>query len=200
MPFSTIVIIIPILSFSVVSIAIIIERFLFLKKNKINIDKYKSFLPSNFIELKNYCLKNNKNIFNNMLISFFSSFFSSKVEMDEYLDSSFTSIYLNMQKRVNYLGIFAKLSTLLGLFGTVIGMIMAFNNIVAKGISNAGIVASGISTALITTAVGLAVAIPSTFFHDFFQSKIETEIKKMEIVVSDIIAAYAKKRKEVVKS
>ncbi len=196
MTFSTIVVIVPILSFSIFSIAIIIERFLFLRVNRINVEKYKSFLPYNFIGLKNYCLENKKNIFNNVLISLFSSSFLSKAEMDEYLDSSFTNIYLSMQKRISYLGIFAKLSTLLGLFGTVIGMISAFNNIVAKGISNAGIVASGISTALITTAVGLAVAIPATFFHDFFQHWIENEIKKMEIVTSDIISAYIKKRKE----
>lgn len=195
MNFSTIIIIVPILTFSIISIAIIIERFLFLRKNSINIEKYKSFLPYNFAQLKEYCEKNRKNLFNNMLLSLFSSSFLTKSEMDEYLDSSFTNIYLNMQKRVNYLGIFARLSTLLGLFGTVIGMILAFNNIVEKGISNAGIVASGISTALITTAVGLAVAIPSTFFHDFFQNRIDSEIKKMEIVISDIIAAYIKKRK-----
>jgi len=195
MTLSTIIIIAPILSFSVISIAIIIERFLFLKNQSVNVDKYKSFLLVNFIGLKEYCLQNKNSLFNSMLLSLFSSSFLSKAEMDEYLDSNFTNIYLNMQKRVSYLGIFAKLSTLLGLFGTVIGMISAFNNIVAKGISNASIVASGISTALITTAVGLAVAIPSTFFHDFFQHKIENEIKKMEIIVSEIVAAYIKKRK-----
>ena len=86
------------------------------------------------------------------------------------------------------MGIFAKLSTLLGLLGTVTGMIQSFNSIVAKGISTASIVAGGISQALITTAAGLIIAIPATFFYEYFNEKTNREVHKMEIITSDLLS------------
>ncbi|MCG8568688.1 MAG: MotA/TolQ/ExbB proton channel family protein [Spirochaetes bacterium] len=190
MQVSSIVIIIPIIVFSIFSIAIILDRMLFLRKNKINLIEYQTFFPANIYQLKkNIQNKDYKTPFENIVHRIFNTSISNRSELNELLDSSFAQVYLEYHKRINYLGIFSKLATLLGLFGTVIGMILAFNNIVEKGISTASIVAGGISTALITTAIGLSVAIPTTFFHDYFQHKIEKEIKKMEIILSEIINA-----------
>ncbi len=193
MSLSTIVVITPIIIFSILAIAIVIDRFKFLYKNRINMTDY--VRPDESIaELADKINIGEKSLVNNTLRSFVNSSFTTKEELNEFVDAEFSYLHLEYYKRVGYLGIFARLSTLLGLFGTVIGMISAFNNIVEKGISNAAIVAEGISTALITTAVGLAVAIPSTFFHDFFERQIESELKKIEIVVSTLFQKKFRKR------
>jgi biopolymer transport protein ExbB len=193
MNITTVLIIIPIVAFSIISGAIIVERFLFFRRNRINLLLYRKFLPANLSGLKEHVSEQvEHHLFSGMLSRLFSYSAMTRDEIREFLDSSFSEVYLQYNKRVGMLGIFAKLSTLLGLFGTVTGMIMAFNNIVSQGISTASIVAGGISAALITTAIGLSVAIPTTFFHDFFMHKIDDEIKKMEIIVSDILVSLYK--------
>jgi biopolymer transport protein ExbB len=68
----------------------------------------------------------------------------------------------------------------LGLLGTVIGMIKVFNAITSEGVGDPTVLAGGISEALITTAAGLLVAIPSLMFYRYFQGKVEQLVLRME--------------------
>ena len=81
---------------------------------------------------------------------------------------------------LNALGTIAAVTPLLGLLGTVIGMISVFTNITTVGVGNPAQLAGGISQALITTAGGLMVAIPSLMFHRFFRGKVDGLIVDME--------------------
>ena len=69
---------------------------------------------------------------------------------------------------------------MLGLLGTVIGMIKVFSVIVTAGVGDPGVLAGGISEALITTAAGLTVAIPSLIFHRHLKRKIDDLVVAME--------------------
>ncbi len=195
MNFQTFIIVIPIFAFSVLGIAIIIERFMFFSKNHIDFDKYRYSVINDTYNFKSTIINNAKTVFDVFLKELFMLKTVSKQQLNEFIDSRISSIEMDYEKRISYLGIFAKLSTLLGLFGTVIGMIFAFDQIVTKGISNASIVASGIKTAMLTTAIGLAVAIPATFFHDFFKNLIIKEKRKMEIIISEVILQFSKNSK-----
>ena len=186
--------------FSIISLSIIIERFVFFSRYKINLNTYRTFIPNEISTLKQSLLtkssgsSNNKiTPFDTILLSILTLPIINRTEMRERLDAKFTEVYMIYHSKVNILGIFAKLSTLLGLFGTVTGMIESFNNIVDKGVSTASIVASGISSALITTAAGLIIAIPVTFFYEYFNDKIDGEIRKMEIITSDLLSALIDK-------
>lgn len=180
--------------FSFIACAIIMERIIFLSKNRINTQFYRSFLPDRINELKQSLASSRKPlVFEPVLLMILKTNTINRAELKERLDGQFTELYLLYHKRINLLGIFAKLSTLIGLLGTVTGMIQSFNNIVEKGISTASIVASGISQALITTAAGLIIAIPATFFYEYFNEKIDHEIRKMEIITSDLISTLIDK-------
>ncbi|HOV14858.1 MAG TPA: MotA/TolQ/ExbB proton channel family protein [Spirochaetota bacterium] len=198
MEFSTILtisVILPIIMFSIVSFAIIVDKFSFLSKNKINSFFYKNhFLKKDVISLKNELGKEKVNLLNTLMTEIFKANFTTRSELEEYIDSQMTSIYIEYQKRLNYLGIFAKLSTLTGFLGTVLGMIISFNNIVEKGVSTASVVAGGISAALITTAVGLVVAIPITFFNEYFTNKVELEMQKSQIIVSEALSLMFRRK------
>lgn len=77
-----------------------------------------------------------------------------------------------LEKRVSFLATTASTTPFIGLFGTVWGIMNAFQNIGQAGSTSLAIVAPGISEALVTTAIGLAVAIPAVIGYNFLQSKI----------------------------
>ncbi|MCL4147905.1 UNVERIFIED_CONTAM: hypothetical protein GTU68_043178 [Idotea baltica] len=85
-----------------------------------------------------------------------------------------------LEKYLNALGTIAAVTPLLGLLGTVIGMISVFTNITSVGVGNPAQLAGGISTALVTTASGLMVAIPSLMFYRYFRGRVDGLVVDME--------------------
>jgi biopolymer transport protein ExbB len=85
-----------------------------------------------------------------------------------------------MERFMNTLGTISTITPLLGLLGTVIGMIKVFTTITAVGVGDPATLAGGISEALITTAAGISVAIPSVIFHRYLKRKIDELVVGME--------------------
>ncbi|MDB3935444.1 MotA/TolQ/ExbB proton channel family protein [Granulosicoccus sp.] len=85
-----------------------------------------------------------------------------------------------LTRYLNALGTIAAVTPLLGLLGTVVGMISVFTNITTVGVGNPAQLAGGISQALITTAGGLMVAIPTLMFHRYFRAKVDGLVVDME--------------------
>ncbi len=85
-----------------------------------------------------------------------------------------------LERFLNTLGTIASITPLLGLLGTVVGMIKVFAAIMIHGVGDPGILAGGISEALITTAAGLTVAIPSLIFHRYFERLVDEYVLNME--------------------
>ncbi|MGD2127782.1 MAG: MotA/TolQ/ExbB proton channel family protein [Lysobacterales bacterium] len=94
-----------------------------------------------------------------------------------------------LERFLNTLGTIAGISPLLGLLGTVIGMIKVFSAILAHGVGDASQLAGGISQALITTAAGLTVAIPSFFFYRYFKGLVGGYVVSMEEQAINLIEA-----------
>nr|WP_321979729.1 MotA/TolQ/ExbB proton channel family protein [uncultured Cohaesibacter sp.] len=89
---------------------------------------------------------------------------------------------------LRFLETVGQISPLLGLFGTVIGMIEAFQRLQEAGATvDPSVLAGGIWVALLTTAVGLAVAIPASLFADWFASRVEREQSVMEELVTAVL-------------
>lgn len=81
-----------------------------------------------------------------------------------------------------------QIAPLLGLFGTVLGMIQAFQTLQTAGSeADPAVLAGGIWIALLTTAVGLAVAIPISFILAFFESRIEAERLNMQQAITSLL-------------
>lgn len=85
-----------------------------------------------------------------------------------------------LERFLNTLGTIASVTPLLGLLGTVVGMIKVFSAIMIHGVGDPGILAGGISEALVTTAAGLTVAIPSLIFHRYFERLVDEYVLNME--------------------
>ncbi|MDZ7316380.1 MAG: MotA/TolQ/ExbB proton channel family protein [candidate division KSB1 bacterium] len=91
-----------------------------------------------------------------------------------------TEVYL-LEKNLGVLGTIAAVAPLIGFLGTVTGMIKAFMQVQSLGGNvDAGVLAGGIWEALITTAAGLVVGIPSLIFYNWLQSKVEHHVFEMQ--------------------
>jgi len=100
-----------------------------------------------------------------------------------------------LEKRVGILATIANLTPLLGLLGTVWGMIKTFNVISIQGVGDPAALSGGIAEALITTATGLCVAIPTLVCHRIIRDKAESLIFEMEensLKIIEIMENYNK--------
>jgi len=100
--------------------------------------------------------------------------------MKESIEEVGRHVAHELERFLNTLGTIASITPLLGLLGTVIGMIKVFAVITTQGVGDPAVLAEGISEALITTAAGLTVAIPSLMFHRFFRGRVDGLIVSME--------------------
>ncbi len=97
----------------------------------------------------------------------------------------------DLERYLGPLGTIAAISPLLGLLGTVSGMIRAFTAITAQGVGNPTVLAGGISEALITTAAGLIVAIPSLIAYRYLRGRVDglvVQIEKEAIRFVEVLA------------
>lgn len=85
-----------------------------------------------------------------------------------------------LERYLNTLGTIAAISPLLGLLGTVVGMIRVFGAISAEGMGDMPALAGGIAEALITTASGLVVAIPTLMAYRYFRGLVDALVVEME--------------------
>ena len=104
----------------------------------------------------------------------------SREVIKEAVEDTGRHVVHDLERFLNTLGTIAGISPLLGLLGTVIGMIEVFSAIMISGVGDANVLAGGISQALITTAAGLTVAIPSYFFYRFFRGMVAEYVITME--------------------
>jgi len=80
----------------------------------------------------------------------------------------------------------------IGLFGTVLGIIRAFRDISVAGAGGMDVVIGGVAEALVTTATGLAVAVPSVVMYNYFTRRIERFVRDMELSASETAELVAR--------
>jgi biopolymer transport protein ExbB len=100
--------------------------------------------------------------------------------MKESIEEAGRQVVLELERFLNTLGTIASITPLLGLLGTVIGMIKVFATITSAGLGDPSELAGGISEALITTATGLSIAIPSLMFYRYFRGRVDELVVRME--------------------
>ncbi len=178
------ILMLPIILCSVLAIAIINERFWTLNPSKI---APRNMLPDVWLKIKQNQLNaaelrelRNSSALGQILAAGLVSAKSGRAIMVESIEQAAGHVIHDMSRYLNLLGTIAQITPLLGLLGTVLGMIRVFTEIMAQGTGNANVLAGGISEALITTAAGLTVAIPTLLFYRFFQRRIDTLVVELE--------------------
>lgn len=98
----------------------------------------------------------------------------------EAIEDSGRHVAPELERYLRTLGTIAAIAPFLGLLGTVLGMIEMFSGIGHRGVGDPSIVANGIAQALVATASGLGVAIPSVMFYRYFRGRVEMLLVDME--------------------
>lgn len=174
----------PIILCSIIATGIIIERYWALRKSKI---VPKDQLAHVWNQLKNNQMDANKlrdlkqsSALGRVLAAGLSNSRHGRDVMKDSIEEAASHVAHEMERFLSALGTIAAITPLLGLLGTVLGMIEVFTAIMAQGTGNAGVLAGGISQALITTAAGLAIAIPTLIFHRALTRRVDELLVQME--------------------
>src|SRR6202521_2623451 len=102
-------------------------------------------------------------------------------------------VHAELKRGISSLATIGSTAPFVGLFGTVVGIINAFKGISTEKSTGLGAVAGGISEALVTTAIGLFVAIPAVWMFNFFTSRIEAFDVEMGNSSSELIDYFLKR-------
>lgn len=94
-----------------------------------------------------------------------------------------------LEEHLNLLSTLGSIAPLMGFLGTVAGMIIAFQKIAGAGMGKPQTVAGGISTALVTTAAGLAIAIPAFASHNYFANRVKVFLEDMNETAATVVRA-----------
>ncbi len=190
----------PVLVCLVIGLAVAIERILYLTFATINTKKFVSkveeIVKTEGVEAaKEYSRKTAGPIA--------SIYYQGLLRYDQGLDVversvvSYGSVQTGlMESGLSWVGLFIALAPMLGFMGTVVGMIGAFDSIQAAGDISPTLVAGGIKVALLTTLMGLIVAVILQIFYNYIVAKIDSLVNDMEdssIILLDILIAYSKK-------
>jgi biopolymer transport protein ExbB len=98
-------------------------------------------------------------------------------------------VRLRLERNLAFLGTLGANAPFIGLFGTVLGIIRAFKDLAGNQAGGIAIVMAGISEALVSTAVGLLVAIPAVVFFNFYNRRVRTLSGQVDTVAQTILAA-----------
>ncbi|MBI1930321.1 MotA/TolQ/ExbB proton channel family protein [Candidatus Poribacteria bacterium] len=111
----------------------------------------------------------------------------TKEEIQEAISEAALLEIPELERNLPVLGTVAVISPLIGLLGTVTGMITAFNVIALEGSGDPQQLAGGVSQALLTTAVGLTLAIPALIFYNIFDSWVNRYMTEIEQVSTEVV-------------
>jgi biopolymer transport protein ExbB len=171
------------LAVSVIAVALIIERFMILRKEKI--------VPGGLLEkvltayqkqgVSEDMLENlsQDSPLGQVLASGLRNYRSSRYVMKDAIEEAGSAVAHELERFLTTLGTIATISPLMGLFGTVVGMIEIFGSQSPTG-SNPQELAHGISVALYNTGFGLVIAIPAMIFFRHFRGRVEGFVVEME--------------------
>jgi len=171
------------LAASVIAVALIIERFIVLRRRRITpaalldkvVDAYrKQGVTPQLVE----------NLYRDsplgrVLAAGLRNTRAPRPVMKEAIEEEGRAVAHDLERFLNTLGTIATASPLWGLFGTVVGMIEIFGSQAPSG-SNPAVLAHGISVALYNTGFGLLVAIPALIFYRYFRAKVDGLVLDME--------------------
>ncbi len=153
------------------------------------VDKIENMLIDRKIPEATALCKQGKSPMSRVLMSGIVNYEKSEAELKEILEEAGRQEVPGIRAWLPTLGTIASVAPLLGLLGTVVGMIEVFSTLSEETTVNPSMLAGGISKALLTTAIGMVIAMPTLAAYNFFIAKVQTLIIEMEKTSLRIIAA-----------
>lgn len=193
----------PIILCSVIALAILIERLWTLQEQRVMppglVQKVWKLIEGGQINDKVIAALNSNSPLGQVLAAGLANRHRPREIMMERLEDTGRHVVHELERFLNTLGTIAGVSPLLGLLGTVTGIIRAFNAISAGGMGDPQMLSGGVSEALLTTAAGLCVAIPSLIAYRYLRgrvARIVVEMEKHAIALADAVEGAQQRDRE----
>jgi biopolymer transport protein ExbB len=174
----------PIILCSVIAVAIVAERLWTLQERRVMPPelsrKVWTLIESGQINDRVIAALEQNSVLGRLLAAGLSNRHRGRQVLMERLEDAGRHAVHDLERFLNSLGTIAGISPLLGLLGTVTGIIKAFEALAAGGIGDPRALSGGISEALITTAAGLCVAIPSLIAFRYLRGRVDALVVQME--------------------
>ncbi len=174
----------PILLCSVIALAIVVERCVALRKQEVAptglLNRIGALLKKGSLDTGVINQIEENSALGRVLAAGLRNPNQHRVVVKEAIEEAGRHVVHELERNLQTLGTIATVTPLLGLLGTVIGMIKVFAAITVLGTGDPQALAEGISEALVTTAAGLSVGIPSLMFYRFFRGKVSELTVDME--------------------
>ena len=181
----------PILLCSILALAIILERSWALRQTQVMPDgllaKVRAWLQQGALNADRMDALRNSSQLGRILATGLSPHYQTLEERKTAIEDAGRRGAVELERFLAALGTIAMIAPLLGLLGTVWGLIVVFDQITTAGLGQPSDLAGGIAQALITTAAGLAVAIPAVVFHRHFQRRVSVLVSQMEAVAHQLM-------------
>jgi biopolymer transport protein ExbB len=175
---------VPIIIASIIAIAIIVERLWSLQRDRVLprelFEKVWQWVESNQLQDKHVLALQQNSPLGKVLAAGLMNRHRPREVMREAIEDAGRHVIHELERFMSALGTIAGIAPLLGLLGTVFGMIRTFNSITTTGIGNPATLASGIAEALVATAAGLTVAIPSLICFRLLRRRVDGLVVEME--------------------
>jgi biopolymer transport protein ExbB len=174
----------PIILCSIAALAIIGERFWSLQKKYITppglVPQVQQWLAANELDESRIGMVRNSSPLGRVIAAGLVNRNHDRSVIKEAIEDTGRHVSQELERYLRTLGTIAAISPFLGLLGTVLGMIEMFSGIGTHGVGDPSIVANGIAQALVATASGLGVAIPSLIFYRYFRGRAQELLVDME--------------------
>lgn len=144
-------------------------------------------VSGNIPEATAYC-KKHPSPMTRILLAAIINYEKDEAQLKESVEEAGRQELPHIQSHLATLSTIASVSPLLGLFGTVLGMISVFSVLSQQANIEASMLAGGISEALVTTACGMAIAMPTLAFYNHFTSKVQNLIIEIEKTALHMVA------------
>uniref|UniRef100_A0A7C4TI62 MotA/TolQ/ExbB proton channel family protein n=1 Tax=candidate division WOR-3 bacterium TaxID=2052148 RepID=A0A7C4TI62_UNCW3 len=189
---------------SIIALALIIERFLYFLRNgfdtRTGFLKFSQVLRSQGTNAAlNFAAQKKNPLFGLFTIALQNQHLDAD-SLYDVLSSYVIEEKLKFDRYLGGMGTLANAATLLGLLGTVTGLIRAFHNIAITGSGGPAVISAGIAEALLTTAFGLFIGIPTLFFYNYYTKKSNELAMALDGVTDKIIVVLENMKKKQEKS
>jgi biopolymer transport protein ExbB len=185
------VIMIPLGILSLISVYLIIERYIFIKKSsrsgKNFLNSMRDVIHSNNLEAAKALCKNADNPQARMIAKGISKIGMPYKDIEDAMENVGRIEVYALEKNLNILGIIAGIAPMFGFIGTILGVIKIFYNISLANNISIGLIAGGLYEKMITSAAGLSIGIFSFIAFHWLNIMVNKTIQKMEIVSIDFL-------------
>ena len=181
------------LGLSVISIGVVLERWIFYTRHRIDLESLRKALSQQLargdFSAAAALLETKDALETNVVLEGLRAYEKGPESVEDLIAGALGHERTRYEKRLNFLATLASNAPYIGLFGTVLGIVRSFRDLAANMADASAAVMAGIAEALIATAVGLLVAIPAVIAFNVFKGRVKAAVTDGEMLARVLLAS-----------